>query len=64
MQGRRQGVWLGVAKCFDAAPPSQKECATSPEKGRSGGGGRGERGSTTTLFSRFKKKKGKIYIMG
>ena len=42
-QGRRQGGWLGVAKCFDAAPPSQKDCAATPEKKRGGGGGWGFR---------------------
>ena len=54
-QGRCQGVWLGVEKCFDAALASQKECAASPEKGCSvGGWGEGIK----HIFSC-----GKIYIM-
>ena len=38
-----------VAKCFVAAPPSQKECTTSPEKDRSVGGGGGGGGTPTQI---------------
>ena len=34
MQGRRQGVWLGVTKCLDAAPALKSRSAEG------GGGGR------------------------
>ena len=50
-QGRHQGVQLGVANCFDAAPPSQRECAASPEKVTQHAGA----GDSNTFFFDLKK---------
>ena len=50
-QARRQGVWLGVAKCLN--------CAASPEKmslSRKGGGGGGEEEDSDTFFFRPDQK--------